>query len=102
MAALVWVPIGNKGWSASPNANATVIYGAGAGVILQDVSGASPNCSVTFNSSGVTIKVGGKTWSFTSAGFTWSTGIVAETHDHGPGTYVAGSTAVTGTSGAPI
>jgi hypothetical protein len=102
LSALTFFPIGNANWTASPNANATVIYGAGAGVILQDISGSSPNASVTVNSSGVTIKVGSKTWTFTSSGFTWSTGIVAETHGHGPGTYVAGTTPVTGESGEPI
>lgn len=102
LAALRFVPVGNANWSASPNANALVLYGAGAGVILQDIAGSSPNWSVTVNSSGVTIKGGGKTWTFTSSGFTWSDGIVAETHEHLPGTYVAGSTAVTGESGEPI
>ncbi len=104
LSALVFEPCGNSAWTASPNADATVIYGAGAGVILQDIDGSSPNASVMVNSSGVTIKVGSKTWTFTSAGFTWSTGIVAETHEHLPGTYVApsGGGPVTGDSGAPI
>lgn len=105
LSALEFAPTGNAKWTASPNPDATVIYGAGAGVILQDIGGASPNASVTVNATGVTIKVGSKTWSFTSSGFTWSTGIVAETHAHSgnpPGTYAAGSTPVTGQSGTPV
>lgn len=102
LSALVFEPCGNSGWTASPNPDALVCYGASAGVILQDIAGSSPNWSVTVNSSGVTIKGGGKTWTFNSSGFTWSNGIVAETHEHGPGTYVAGTTAVTGDSGQPV
>lgn len=102
LSALVFEPIGNANWTASPNANALVCYGAGAGVILQDIAGSSPNWSVTVNSSGVTIHGAGKTWTFNSDGFTWSTGIVAETHEHSAGTYVAGDTEVTGQSGEPV
>lgn len=102
LAALVFEPVGNANWTASPNPNALVAYGAGGGVILQDIAGSSPNWSVTINSSGVTIKGGGKTWTFTSSGLTWSTGIIAETHEHSAGTYVAGETAVTGQSGEPV
>lgn len=102
LAALVFEPVGNASWTPSPNANALVLYGAGAGVIMQDIAGASPNWSVSVNSNGVTIKGGGKTWSFTASGLTLDTGVVAETHEHGPGTYVAGSSAVTGESGEPV
>lgn len=38
LSALVFEPCGNSAWPASPNADATVIYGAGAGVILQDIA----------------------------------------------------------------
>lgn len=102
LSALVFEPVGNANWTASPNPTALVCYGAGGGVILQDIAGSSPNWSVTVNSSGMTIKGAGKTWTFNSDGFTWSTGIVAETHGHSPGTYVAGDTNVTGQSGEPV
>jgi len=40
LSCLVWFPIGSKKFSASPDPNATVIYGPN-GVILQDTAGAS-------------------------------------------------------------
>src|SRR6185437_6753134 len=79
LSALQFVPCGNANWTPSPNSNALVLYGAGGGVILQDKI-SSPNVTVTANSNGLTIKVGSKTWTFTSAGFTDSAGIVEETH----------------------
>lgn len=52
---------------------------------------------ITVTTPGVfTINAGGKTWSFGSAGFTMSTGVVDETHQHeySPGTGTPGPTGV--------
>lgn len=100
LATLVWFPIGNKNWTASPNANATVLYGP-QGVVIQDKAGSSPDFSVTVNSSGITMTGGGHTVVLNSSGLTIDSVLFA-THDHGPGTYVAGSTAVTGDSGPVV
>lgn len=99
LATLVWFPIGNRQWTASPNANATVLYGP-QGVVIQDKSG-TPNFSVIVNSSGITLSGGGHTVVLNSSGITIDSVLFA-THDHGPGTYVAGSTAVTGDSGPVV
>lgn len=100
LSTLVFAPIGNKNWVASPNANALVCWGP-AGVILQDKAGSSPNFSVTVNSSGITFAGGGHTVTLNSSGLTID-GIVFETHTHEAGTYVAGDTPVTGDSGEPV
>jgi hypothetical protein len=53
---LMWFPCGNKNWTASPNANATVIYGKTGGVIIINTIGGSVEMEVT--SSGITITGG--------------------------------------------
>lgn len=77
LSTLVFVPVSNKAWTV-PNANQRVVQGP-EGVLLQTLDGTN---SVNIAASGVTITVGGKTWTFTSAGFTMDTGVVAETHIH--------------------
>lgn len=100
LSTLVWLPVGNKNWTASPNPNATVIYGPD-GVILQDKAGASPDFRITVNSSGITMTGGGHTVTLNSAGLTID-GVVFSTHGHSAGTYVAGANAVTGDSGGVV
>lgn len=51
MSMLVFEPVGNASWTASPNANALVLYGAGGGVIAQDIAGSSPNSSLAVTAS---------------------------------------------------
>ena len=75
--ALVWIPVAMKSTS-TPNQNAALVQGP-EGAIIQTEDGSAV---LTINSSGMTFTLGGKTWSFTNAGFTMSTGSVAETHIH--------------------
>lgn len=102
LSALVFVPVGNASWTASPNPNALVGYGpaTGAGVILQDKL-VSPNFSITINSSGIILTGGGHTMTLSSSGLVID-GVTFATHEHQAGTYVAGDTAVTGESGAVV
>lgn len=102
LSALVFKPVGNASWTASPNQNALVGYGpaSGAGVILQDKL-ISPNFSVTINSSGITMTGGGHTMTLSSSGLVID-GVTFATHEHQAGTYVAGDTAVAGESGAVV
>lgn len=51
LSALVFFPLGNKGWAPSEDPNSTVIYGPG-GVILRDANGA---CRLTLTPGGVRI-----------------------------------------------
>jgi hypothetical protein len=83
LTALMFTPCGATSFPAV-NVNAAYIAGP-EGAVIQTSDGASV---VTVSESGVTITAGGKTWSFTAAGFTMSTGIVSETHQH---TYIPGT-----------
>lgn len=77
LSALLFVPVANMSWT-TPNANAHVIQGP-QGVILQTDDG---NNSLTLNSSGMTIKVGGTTvLTLTSSQLT-VLGIAYTTHQH--------------------
>lgn len=98
LSALVWLPCGNQNWTASPNPNAIVVYGP-EGVILQDKAGSSPDFSVTVNSSGITFQGAGHTVVLNSSGLTID-GVLFSTHAHASGTLFAGSTPVTGNTGA--
>jgi len=102
LSALAFEPLGNATWTASPNANALVAYGAGGGVILQDKL-TSPNFSVTVNSSGITMTGGGHTLVVDSSGIKID-GVHFAKHGHLPGTYVApsGGGPVTGDSGEVV
>ncbi|OYV49882.1 MAG: hypothetical protein B7X10_01600 [Burkholderiales bacterium 21-58-4] len=77
LAALVWVPVASKTFGAV-NTNAAYVSGP-QGAVIETSDG---NTVITVAESGVTIKVGGKTWTFTAAGLTISTGVVLETHVH--------------------
>lgn len=83
LSCLMFVPVSNKG---APPANQTqAIAESPDGVLLQTSNG---NVSLSLTSSGVTIKIGSTTWSFTASGLTLSNNVVAETHVHlySPGT----------------
>lgn len=59
LSALMWFPAANKNWTQPGDVNATTLWGPN-GVVIQDKKGATPDYSVTVNSSGVTItKAGG-------------------------------------------
>lgn len=112
LSALVFVPVGTKAFT-PPDANAYLIQGKN-GFIGQTTSGTT--CSVVANGNGITLTFGSNTLTLDSNGFTVTAGgktltinssaitadgIVIETHTHTAGSYVAGSNAVTGDSGAP-
>lgn len=80
LAALVWVPVASKAFSAV-NTNAAFIQGP-QGAVLQTEDG---NTVVTINATGVTIKVGSKTWTFGASGLAGSNGVIFETHVHAQG-----------------
>jgi hypothetical protein len=80
LSALAFVHLSQTKWPASPNPNAAWINGPD-GAILSDT--AMTTSVVADPTAGtVTIKAGGKTWTFSSAGFTMASGMVAEFHDH--------------------
>ncbi len=91
LGSLLYVPCGNSSF-APVDANSIQLQGP-SGFVMQ-----TQNASVSIigNGSGITMKVGGNTWTFTSSGFTMSDGFVAETHQHN---YIPGSGAETTTSG---
>jgi len=101
LSALVFVPVGNKNWTPSPNPNATVIYGP-QGVILQDKSGSAPDFSVIVNADGVLIQSGANAkiaLNSTGLGAFGAAPIAQPTTAIGPAAFVAGSgTNVTSTS----
>lgn len=99
LSALCWVPLGNKNWTAVA-AGYLVMYGPN-GVIIQDVATASPTTFVKVTTGEIQLTAGGHTIAISSAGVVID-GIVFAAHTHLPGTYVAGSTAVTGDSGAVV
>lgn len=113
LSTLVWFPIGNKSWTEPPgaDANTLALYGHLVLLLLDSFSG---NSSVKLNSSGITLTFGSATITMNSSGITLqvgsksvvisSSGVSIEgreflAHDHTSGTYTAGATAVTGTSG---
>ena len=81
MSTLVWVPVGSKAFSASPDPNKAWVNGPN-GVVLSDTTGAV-SVTVDKNMGTVTITASGKTWTFGPLGFTMASGVVAETHVHG-------------------
>ena len=91
LSTLLFVPCASVNFSAV-NINAAYIAGPQGAVIQSSGGGAILN--VGTNS--VTITVGSKTWMFTSAGFTMSDNIVAETHGHD---YLPGTGSSTRTTG---
>ena len=112
LGAMVFFPVGRKAFT-PPNANAALLQGID-GVITQTTTGTASSVvtnqsgtvvtfgsnTVTVNSNGITMTGGGKTVTIDSSGVTID-GILFETHTHSAGTYVAGSSAVTGDSGEP-
>lgn len=89
LATLVWVPLGNKAWSA---VDSTSMHLESAnGLFTVDVANGgitmSYNGTVLLQVSSSAVTIQGKTFL---------------THEHLPGTYVAGSTPVTGDSGAVV
>lgn len=63
LSSLVWSPMGNKGWAASEDDNAAVLYGPDGAIIRT----ADKACSVTVNANGVVVKVpAGKSLSITN------------------------------------
>lgn len=77
LARMFFVPISTK---ASPPTNQTqAIMQSPAGAILQTSDG---SVSISLTPNGITITAGGKSWIFTSAGLTLSSGVVTETHVH--------------------
>lgn len=90
LSTLVFVPVSAKGFGPAPDANKAWVNGPN-GAVLSDTA---QTASVTVSENLVTIKAGGKTWTFSAAGFTMDTGIVAETHHH--------SDPQGGTTGTPI
>lgn len=66
LSALVFVPFGNKNWSATDDPNAVVIYGPN-GAILRTVSGGA---KVTVNATGIVADFGGKTFTLDGSGLT--------------------------------
>jgi hypothetical protein len=116
LSTLVWFPIGNQNWAVPPgsDANTLAAYGHLATLLLDSLTGNSSvkltstgitltfgSASITMNSSGITLQFGSKSVVISSSGVSVE-GREFLTHDHLPGTYVAGSTAVTGTSGTVV
>jgi hypothetical protein len=79
LSSLVWIPVASSAFPAAPNANQAWVNGP-AGAILSDEA---QTASVTVSANLVTIKAGGSTWTFAPGAFTLSTGIIAESHQHG-------------------
>ena len=87
---LVWVPLGNANWS-TPDPTASVIESANGQFV------------VSCGNSGITMSYNGTTLlQINTSGQVIINSRVFLNHDHGPGTYVAGVTPVTGTSGTVI
>lgn len=96
LSALVFFPVANKGWSASDDPNAVVIYGPDGAIVRNTANTAS----IKLASSGITlsdshgniIAMGSSGIKFTSGGVT----VGATTHDH------SGVQTGAGTSGPPV
>lgn len=85
LSALAFMPLGSTAFAAAPDPNKAWVNGP-AGAVLSDTA---QTASITASDGVVTISAGGKTWTFSAAGFTTSTGLVDETHQHiseSPGT----------------
>jgi len=95
LSTLVWVPVGSKAFSAPPDPNKAWINGI-AGALLSDtaqtasaevaensVTITAAGNTLVLNSTGLTITIGSKSWSFGSSGFTDDAGIVLDSHIHG-------------------
>jgi hypothetical protein len=80
MSALVWVPVGSVNFSDTPNPDKVWANGP-KGVRIGDAANTN-YIDVDGETGTITVQLGSKTWTFTSAGFTMSTGVVAETHLH--------------------
>ena len=128
LGALVFVPVGTKAF-VPPDVNAYLVQGPngfigrttvgtvssvvtnstgttvtyGSDTVTLNSSGLKAtigSTSITASSSAINLTAGGKTLTIDSSGITID-GVLFETHTHSAGTYVAGSTVVTGDSGAP-
>ncbi len=98
LSALVWFPIGNAKWSqTNVSSTQTTVYGPG-GVLIRDTTNAA---SIDLTPTGITMTCGGHTIVINSSGVTID-GRVFLAHGHTPGTFTAGSTAVTGDSGGVV
>jgi hypothetical protein len=92
LATLVFVPVASTLFPVWANPLQAWVNGP-AGAVLSDTL---QTASVTVSADLVTIRAGSNVWTFSSAGFTMSTGVVAETHLH------SGVTTGGGDSGPPI
>jgi hypothetical protein len=81
MSTLVWVPVASTSFGAVPVANGPWINGPGGAAI----SDTAQDQGIFIEGGVVTIKAAAKVWTFSAAGFTMATGIVAETHIHAQG-----------------
>jgi hypothetical protein len=90
LSCLVWVPLGNKNWSAVDSTS-------------MHLESANGQFTVDVANGGITMAYEGTTlFQINSSGQVIINGRVFMNHDHGPGAYVAGSTPVTGNSGTVI
>jgi hypothetical protein len=87
---LVWVPVSNKGW-VIPDPTASVMESANGQFIVSCGNG-----GITMSYAGTTLL------QINTSGQVVINSRVFLNHDHGPGTYVAGSTPVTGDSGTVV
>lgn len=90
LSALVWVPVGNRSWSAI-DSTSTHLESAN-GQFTVDVS----NSGITMAHAGTVL------FQINTSGQVIINTRVFLNHDHGPGTYIAGSTPVTGDSGTVV
>jgi hypothetical protein len=79
LSTLVFMPVAATSFRPAPDPDQAWVNGP-AGAVLSDTA---QTASVTVSDSLVTIVAGGQTWTFSAAGLTMSTGVVAETHLHG-------------------
>src|ERR1700692_698743 len=100
LSTLVWFPIANKSWSTPPgsNANTLALYGHAGLLLLDSLTG---NSSIKLTATGITLTFAGHTIVINSTGVIID-GRTFLLHEHVPGTYIAGSTPVTGDSGAVV
>ena len=100
LSTLVWFPIANQAWATPPgsNANTLAMYGHAGLLLLDSLAG---NSSIHMTATGITLTFGSHTVVINSTGVIID-GRTFLLHEHVPGTYVAGSTPVTGDSGAVV
>lgn len=91
LSALVWIPVAGTGFTAPPRASIAWPNGPHGARLGDSASTAYIDCNPDTGT--VTIAAGGKAWTFTAAGLTMSSGVIAETHVH-PG--VTGGSSDTG------